>query len=106
MTPALLDYFAEQARFCDAYGSSFTASLIEAMARDLKDGGPTAELVGDWPRSPRANAVSLRLAGALHMAALSGRDPALAAEYPALQPAWNAAAVWRVARAFLARERA
>ncbi|MBC7942159.1 MAG: DUF2332 domain-containing protein, partial [Chitinophagaceae bacterium] len=56
MTPALLDHFAEQARFCDAYGSSFTASLIEAMARDLKDGGPTAELVGDWPRSPRADA--------------------------------------------------
>jgi hypothetical protein len=40
------------------------------------------------------------------MAALSGRDPALAAEYPALHLAWNAAAVWRVARAFLARERA
>ena len=106
MNPALLDHFAEQARFCDAYGSPFTARLIEAMARDLEGGGPTAELVGDWPRSPRADAVSLRLAGALHSAALSGRDSALAAEYPALRPAWDAAAVWRVARAFLARERA
>ena len=105
MNPALLEHFAEQARFCDAYGSPFTARLIEAMARDLEGGGPTAELIGDWPGSPRADAVSLRLAGALHAAALSGREPALAAEYPALQPAWDAAAVWRVARAFLARER-
>ena len=105
MNPALLAHFAEQAHFCEAYGSPFTARLIEAMARDLEGGGPTAELVGDWPSSPRADAVSLRLAGALHTAALSGRDPALAAEYPALRPAWDAAAVWRVARAFLARER-
>lgn len=106
MNPALLDHFVEQARYCDAYGSPFTARLIEAMARDLGAGGPVADLVGDWPRSPRADAVSLRLAGALHMAALSGRDPVLAAEYPALRPAWDAGAVWRVARAFLARERA
>ncbi len=105
MNPDLLDHFVEQARFCDAFGSPFTARLIEAMTRDLEAGGPTAELVADWPRSPRADAVSLRLAGALHAAALSGRDPALAAEYPALRPAWDAGAVWRVARAFLARER-
>ncbi len=102
---ALLDHFAEQAGFCDAYGSPFTARLLEAMARDLRDGGPTADLVGSWRGAPRADAVALRVAGALHAAALSGRDAALAAEYPAARPHWDADAVWRAARAFLLRER-
>jgi hypothetical protein len=105
VNPALLDHFTEQAGFCEAFGSPFTARLVEALGRDLAAGGPTAALVADWPGSPRADAVSLRLAGALHAAALAGRDPALAAEYPAARPAWDAEAVWRTARAFLARER-
>ncbi len=75
------------------------------MARDLEAGGPTAALVGDWPGSARTDAVSVRLAGALHAAALSGRDAALAALYPAAQPDADADAVWAAARAFLVRER-
>ncbi len=106
MNPDLLAHFTEQAGFCDALGSPFTARLIDAMGRDLAAGGPTAELVAEWPRSPRVDALSLRLAGALHAAALSGRDPALAAEYPAARPDWNAEALWSAARAFLIRERA
>jgi hypothetical protein len=102
---SVLDHFREQAGFCDAMGSPFTARLLEAMARDLEAGGPVAQLVGDWPRHPRTDALSLRLAGALHAAALSGRDAPLAAEYPAARPDWDAEAVWRAARAFLARER-
>lgn len=105
MKQALLDHFHEQAAFCAAYGSPFTAHLVEAMARDLADGGPTADLVGGWPGPPRADAVALRLAGALHAAALSGRDPALTAAYPG-GGACDADATWRAARAFLARERA
>ena len=33
-------------------------------------------------------------------------DPALAAQYPAQRPAWDAAAVWQAAQGFLAREQA
>jgi hypothetical protein len=99
----LLTHFGEQAFHCDAYGSPFTARLIEAMQRDLAAGGPVNDLVGDWPGSPRADAVPIRLAGALHAAALSGRDPALAAAYP---PEWDGEAVWQAARAFLIREQA
>jgi hypothetical protein len=106
MTPALRAHFVEQAGFCDALGSPFTARLIEAMGHDLTAGGPTADLVGDWAGPPRADAVALRLAGALHAAALSGRAPALAAHYPAARPDWDAAAVWSAARAVLERERA
>jgi hypothetical protein len=88
-------------------GSPFTAHLIEAMAEDLRTGGPTADLVGDWPASAHADAVSLRLAGALHAAVLSGRDAALAAEYPSsARPTFDSTAVWRTARDFLARDRA
>jgi len=103
---ALLDHFEEQAGFCEAFGSPFTARLLEAMARDLAAGGPIAELVGDWSGPPRADAVSLRLAGALHAAALSDRDPALRAAYPAARPEWDAEVVWEAARAFLVREHA
>src|SRR5215471_251048 len=106
MKPSLVEHFAEQARFCDLYGSPFMARLIEALLADLQAGGPTADLVAEWPRSPRADAVAIRLSGALHAAALSGRAPALAAEYPAARPAWDMQRVWPMARDFLASERA
>ncbi len=106
MSDLVLDHFVEQAGFCDAYGSPFTARLLERMAGDLRDGGPTADLVGRWEGAPRRDALALRLAGALHAAALARRDPALTAEYPAARAEWDADAVWGAARAFLARERA
>jgi hypothetical protein len=102
---AVIAHFVEQAGSCEAYGSPFMARLLELLARDIEAGGPTAERVAGWPRSPRADALSLRITGALHAAALSGRDPALAAEYPAARPAWDMARVWPLARSFLARER-
>jgi hypothetical protein len=104
MRKGLLEHFAEQAGFCAAYGSPFTAALITALAQDIEAGGPTASLVGEWPGSPRADALSLRLTGALHAAALTGRAPALAAAYPAANPAWSIEEVWPHARAFLAAE--
>ncbi|NWG54937.1 MAG: DUF2332 domain-containing protein [Hydrogenophilaceae bacterium] len=101
----ILAHFREQAAFCDAYGSPFTGALIRAMADDVEAGGPTAGVIGAWPTNPRADALALRLAGALHYAALSGRDPALAAHYPATRAAWRMEDVWPHARAFLQRER-
>jgi hypothetical protein len=102
---AVIDHFLEQAGDCADYDSPFMACLIELLARDIEAGGPTAELVAGWPRSPRADALSLRIASALHAAVLSGRDPALAAEYPAARPAWDMARVWPLVQSFLARER-
>ena len=101
----VLAHFREQAVFCTSYGSPFTGELIAAMADDLESGGPTAALVGDWPTNPRADALSLRLAGALHFAVLSNRDAALAALYPGYAAAWSMSEVWPVARGFLDRER-
>jgi hypothetical protein len=104
-TAAVIAHFVEQARHCEDYGSPFMARLLEVLGRDIETGGPTANLVADWPRSPRTDALGMRLAGALHAAVLSGREPALAAEYPAARPAWDMARVWPLVRDFLARER-
>jgi hypothetical protein len=117
----ILAHFREQAMFCAGLGSPFTAQLITRMAEDIETGGPTAALVADWPTNPRADALSLRLAGALHAAVLTGRDEALAARYPDPDRASSDALLsgsankgasedarsgWPLARAFLAREQA
>lgn len=104
MNEKLLAHFAEQAAFCMALGSPFTGELIERMREDIIAGGPTHALVGDWPTDPRADALSLRLAGAAHAAVLSGRDPVLAAFYPAHNPDWRMNDVWPAARALFERE--
>lgn len=104
MKERILSHFREQAGFCTEYGSPFTGALIEAMARDLDADGPVAALLSAWSTNPRADALALRLAGALHAAVLTRRDSALAALYPGRAPTWSMDAVWPVARSFLARE--
>lgn len=106
MQDRILDHFREQAGFCDLFGSPFTARLLERIAADIAAGGPSARYVADWPGSPRADVISLRFAGALHAAALSGRAPELAAAYPAQSPDWDMDRVWPLARAILGRDEA
>ncbi len=103
---SVLEEFRLQSRFCGEFESSFTEQLLARCAADIEAGGIVAKLTEGWPGHPRADAVSLRLAGALHAAALTGRDPALAAEYPAAKPDWSMDRVWPIARAFLQREEA
>jgi hypothetical protein len=101
---AIKSAFSLQSGWCAALGSAFTARLIDKFTLDLESDGPVRALVGDWPGEPLTDALALRLAGALHAAALSGRDAALAAQYPAARADWNMDALWPVARAFLERE--
>lgn len=102
----VIGHFEEQARFCTEYGSPFTGELCLRAADDIRAGGPVAALVADWPTNPRADALALRLAGALHAAVLTRRDAALAALYPGRQPNWRMDDVWPAARAFIARDSA
>lgn len=106
MSDKLLAHFAEQAAFCAALGSPFTAQLVERMREDIIAGGPTHALAGAWPTNPRSDALSLRLAGASHAAVLTGRDAALAALYPAHNSNWSMDEVWPAVRALFAREQA
>jgi hypothetical protein len=101
MKPGLLQHFDEQARGSAEYGSPFTGALIAALAEDIRRGGPTALLVADWPGHARADALSLRLTGALHSAVLTGAAPALAAQYPAQRSDWRIEEVWPAARQYL-----
>jgi hypothetical protein len=46
----LNEHFQEQISICHAFGSPFTAALLERMAEDLDAGGPTADLVAEVVR--------------------------------------------------------
>ncbi len=98
---SVLEEFRLQSRFCAEFDSPFTSQLLARAADDIEAGGIVARLVEGWPGSPRTDAVSLRFAGALHAAVLTGRDPALAAEYPATRGDWSMDRVWPLAEACL-----
>jgi hypothetical protein len=79
---AVLAAFAQQVEWCGQLGSPFTARVLTILAEDIATGGVVAELVGAWPGEPVADALALRLAGALHALVLTDAAPALAAVYP------------------------
>ncbi len=105
-TEKIIAHFAEQSAICSAFGSPFTGELIARMRGDIEAGGPTAKLLAGWPTSPRADVLSLRLAGAAHAAALTNRDPRLAELYPANNADWRMDEVWPLVRALFEREHA
>ncbi len=78
---AMLAAFDKQIAWCNGLGAPFTARLLAALAEDIARGGPAATLVGGWIGDPVADALALRLAGALHALVLGGADPKLAACY-------------------------
>ena len=81
---AMLSAFDLQVGWCSSLGSPFTAEVLSLLRDDLAGGGRTAELLRSWPGDPLADALPLRLAGALHALVLSGATPELAACYPPL----------------------
>ncbi len=104
MNEKILAHFAEQAMYCDMFGSPFTAQLIRSMIEDYQSGGPIASLLQHWNTNPRADALALRLAGYFHHAVLVNRDAALAAHYPSSLANWSIEDIWPLARALLERE--
>jgi hypothetical protein len=100
----ILAHFAEQAMYCDMFGSPFTSQLIRAISADYEQGGPIATLLKDWNTNPRADALALRLAGYFHHAVLANRDAELTAHYPSSLANWTIDDIWPLARALLKRE--
>jgi hypothetical protein len=80
-SPELLRAFEIQVEWCRKLDASFTAEVVETLADQLRRGGPLAGLLPDWPGDPSADAVPLRLCGALHALALEPGS-SLAALYP------------------------
>jgi hypothetical protein len=91
MTLSLAEAWARQIAWCDGNGSPFTARVLEAAWADRERGGALAALLPEWLGDAGADAVPLRVAGALHALALSGRDAELAALYPPRQEQGNVA---------------
>ncbi|TCR60530.1 DUF2332 family protein [Bosea sp. BK604] len=87
-------HFMGQAVGCRQLGSPFTALFCELMAERLDRSSAFDRRIFDWPGDPRADALSLRAAGACNALARSGRDPALRAAYPPnetqAEPLWQA----------------
>jgi hypothetical protein len=101
---ALIEAFQQQASWCDALGSPFTASLLRWLAYDIDGGGVTAWLLEDHAQRPAGDAIALRIAGALHGAALAGRDAGLAACYPNTGRPWDMEIVMPRVLDFLERD--
>lgn len=79
--------FELQAGWCDRLGAVFSAALMRALADDWQAGGLLRDLLPDWPGDPVADALPLRVAGALHRLVLDGAAPAALAEaYAAGRP--------------------
>jgi hypothetical protein len=94
--------FRAQARVCEEMGSPFTARLCRLIAERLAPGDAVADRVLGWPGDPsnRADALPLRLAGALHGLVVEDRDADLAAVYPPHEA--DDTALWRAVTAALA----
>lgn len=75
-------HFTAQARACRALGSPFTARLLDLLSARLDRGHPLGDVVLGWLGDPVADALALRLAGALHALVLSDADRTLATVYP------------------------
>lgn len=76
--------FRRQAEACRKLGSPFTAAICDIVADEGLPAGPVYDRVAHWEgrMDGSADSVPLRLAGALHYLALSGRDATLAEFYP------------------------
>lgn len=77
-----MTFFETQARACERLGSPFTARLCRLLAETLDETTATGRHVAAWPGNPHADALALRLCGALHALVLNDDDEALAAVYP------------------------
>lgn len=74
--------FRYQITDCRELGSPFTASVLQILLENIEAGGSLATTLADWQGDPRADALAIRLAGALHALVLSGTQPQLARCYP------------------------
>src|SRR5437868_1066489 len=83
-----------QAFECNALGSRLYADVIERVAVDVEQGGPSLAVLTGYDTYPFASALALRLMGAIHRIVLDGRAPALAAHYPSAGGDGDAHAAW------------
>lgn len=74
--------FSQQAGACARLGSPLYGALLERVARDIKEEGPCAAVLEGYEDTGYADALALRMMGAVHALVLTGRSPELAEHYP------------------------
>jgi hypothetical protein len=95
--------FRDQAKSCEKLGSPFMARLCRLAADRLNEESAVGRRVLSWPGGPSADAdaLALRLFGALHALVLLHRDEALEGCYPPNHA--DDAALWNACGGALAR---
>ena len=76
-------------------------SLLRHCARDIRDQGPTWQLVQDRTTEPSGNAIPLRLMAAVHRLVLAGQAPELARCYPSVGGQDAPSKAWAAFRSLL-----
>lgn len=89
-----------QAPACKMLGSPLYAHLLERVAVDLEDGGPSLEILRGHENDPEGSALALRLLGAVNRLVLVGEEPELGRIY--LDPG-RTEETWQEFRSVLAR---
>ncbi len=80
-----------QIGWCRTLDAPFTAGILGVVREHIACDGTFASLVVPWDGRPLADALPIRIAGALHALVRAGRAPELAAFYPpAAAPTWDA----------------
>jgi hypothetical protein len=83
-----------QIAWCRGNGAPFTGNIVEVIRENIAGAGALTPLVVPWPGRPQADALQLRIAGALHFLVRTKRAPELARFYPGHgDGAWDSAAV-------------
>jgi hypothetical protein len=78
---SIRSHFQRQAEACEHLGSPFTAAVLTALDDAFAAGSPALVSVVSHAGDPKAGALALRVAGALHRIAQDGRDQRLARLY-------------------------
>lgn len=80
--PSIADALVLQSTQCRVLGSAQYADLLEGLTEDFEAGGLVFDVLGRRTERPVHDALPLRLLGAVHRIALSGRAPELARRLP------------------------
>ncbi|MGZ3553000.1 MAG: DUF2332 domain-containing protein [Vulcanimicrobiaceae bacterium] len=102
LTHSVYERLLLHARTCSMMGSPLYGSMMEAAAREYERGGALRELLDEHANRSR---IGLRLFGALHLRAIDGSAPALAAHLPSTGGDGDAVAAWHAALQFVEGER-
>ena len=76
------DALLQQSASCSQLGSPIYAEIFRAMAKDLIDNGVTARISENLTIRPQRDAAPLRIAGAIHRLALTGKAPNISRHFP------------------------